>query len=97
MAETEFLRCPKCQCSVWNDVPNVKDPDRFHWICSRCSYMVAFGACKGCGRKAWKVSSGAERGMGGRKPWYRVTCGHCGRTIGVLLDAERVKDNGIAP
>jgi hypothetical protein len=90
MSELKFVSCPKCQCLIWNDIPNVKDSSRTRFKCIRCGKMICLVSCKKCSKsEIWQIEKGINKKSGWR-PYYRFKCKYCGRQIGVLLDIGEI-------
>jgi hypothetical protein len=84
MSEVSFIKCPRCQCMYWQDIPDVKKHVKDKWKCSRCSYVIVPGPCSGCRTKKWVTTKGIDP-KGGHRPYYRLQCRTCGRVIGFLV------------
>ena len=87
MAESaDLVRCPKCHANVWRDLPNTKEQVRTRFSCARCGYTILIGDCSKCRSRNWLLASGISE-KGGHRPVYRLRCGTCGRTIGIIIDS----------
>jgi ribosomal protein S14 len=81
-----FLSCPKCQCQIWNDIPNTKNGSRTRFRCTRCGKLIRLTGCSSCAsQENWVLIKGIEEKSGWR-PYYRFQCKSCGRHLGVLID-----------
>ena len=84
--DVTLVRCPKCQCQTWQDIPNVTESMRTRFYCSRCRYTITIGNCSKCKTKNWLMVSGIDE-KGPHRPVYRLKCQTCGRMIGVIIDS----------
>jgi len=83
-ADPDLVRCPKCQSLYWSDIPGLDVREETQFRCYRCGYHIKVGACKTCRTRNWLMTKGIEE-KGGHRPYYRLKCKTCQRTIGFLI------------
>lgn len=79
MAQSEVVRCPKCQGAVWNDVFSEVQPTGYRFTCRRCGFTVKISGCKACGHPM-ELAHGVDP-KGPHRPFFRFRCAHCGREV----------------
>jgi hypothetical protein len=93
VAPISFLSCTRCQCKIWNDIPNTRDSSRTRFRCIRCGKLVRLTGCFDCGGKdCWTQVKGIEK-KSAHRPYYRFQCKICGKLLGVLIDTYETEEN----